>query len=308
MLKSLFFIILISLGIHSSSVDGLAQFTKTDSATIIGDSTQNASRFIPQKPKLGVFEPSPVLHKGRTIGLTSFAVSSYTITMIGMNELWYKKYDRSSFHFFNDNGEWNQIDKVGHAWTAYTEGLYGMYLYRWAGLPEKKAIWIGGLTGFFFQMGIEVLDGFSAKWGASTGDILANALGSGMIVGQQLAWGEQRILFKLSSRHIDYSVYPQLVQERAKDLFGTSIQELLLKDYNGQSYWLSVNPTLFMQTENSFSRVWPKWLCVSAGYSVEAIFGGFENKWTIENELGEEEEVDFTTIERQRQFFSFFRY
>jgi hypothetical protein len=38
-----------------------------------------------------------------------------------------------------------------------------------------------------------------------------------------------------------------------------------LKDYNGQTYWLSFNPFLF-STHSKF----PKWLCLSFGYSVDA--------------------------------------
>ncbi|OJU23360.1 MAG: hypothetical protein BGN92_03335 [Sphingobacteriales bacterium 41-5] len=45
---------------------------------------------------------------------------------------------------------------------------------------------------------IEILDGFSNKWGFSWGDMAANVFGAGMFQGQQLLWNEQRIKFKFS--------------------------------------------------------------------------------------------------------------
>ena len=40
--------------------------------------------------------------------------------LIGLNAEWYAKYPRSGFHFFNDYAEWLQVDKVGHAFSAYS--------------------------------------------------------------------------------------------------------------------------------------------------------------------------------------------
>ena len=216
--------------------------------------------------------------------------------MIGLNELWYKGHARSGFHFFNDNGEWMQIDKVGHAWSAYAEGLYGIGLYRWAGVENKKAVWIGGISGFVFQMGIEVLDGLSERWGASSGDIVANTAGTVLLIGQELGWREQRIQFKFSSHPVRYGDFDQAVQDRAKNLYGSTFQEKILKDYNGQTYWLSINPSSFFNKNRKF----PKWLNIAVGYGAEDVFGGFKNSWEVE---ATGETLDYTHIERYRQFY-----
>ena len=42
--------------------------------------------------------------KRRNILLISEA-SAYTVALVGLNQLWYAGYPRSSFHFINDNGE-----------------------------------------------------------------------------------------------------------------------------------------------------------------------------------------------------------
>ena len=41
--------------------------------------------------------------------LTTFIVASgaaYSLTLVGLNSLWYGNSEREAFHFFNDNGEW----------------------------------------------------------------------------------------------------------------------------------------------------------------------------------------------------------
>lgn len=38
---------------------------------------------------------------------------AYGASLTGLNFLWYADQPSSSFHFFNDNAEWQQIDKVG---------------------------------------------------------------------------------------------------------------------------------------------------------------------------------------------------
>src|SRR5581483_6529812 len=40
-------------------------------------------------------------------------------SLIYLNQEWYKPYASSEFHLFNDDDEWLQMDKCGHAWTTY---------------------------------------------------------------------------------------------------------------------------------------------------------------------------------------------
>lgn len=241
------------------------------------------------------FEPSKTLNKKRLWAFSGIAAASYTTTIVGLSQYWYKQYNRSSFHFFNDNKEWLQIDKIGHSWTAYTESKYAGQLLKWTGVRPKKAAIAGSAMGSAFQLGIEVLDGFSSKWGASWGDIIGNASGSLLYVGQELIWGEQRVTLKFSSHKVNYNQFTPQVQQRAKNLFGTSTSELILKDYNGQSYWLSTNIASFLPSSTKF----PKWLNLAFGYGIENIFGGFENQWLN----SEQQVVNYKHIPRQRQYY-----
>jgi hypothetical protein len=217
---------------------------------------------------------------------------AYGGTTIALYNTWYKDYPQSRFHFFNDNKEWLQVDKVGHAYSAYTEGRAGIEMWKWAGLPNKQSIWIGGLTGIFYQSVIEVLDGFSSEWGFSWGDYAANVLGSSMLISQQLMWNEQRVSFKFSFHRKDYG--NAFLNARANDIYGKSFAERMLKDYNGQTYWLSINPKSFFKDSN-----FPTWLNLAVGYGADGMFGAVNNKWTSQSGQA----YDLASIKRYRQFY-----
>ena len=209
-------------------------------------------------------------NKHRVRAIAAVNIAGYSGAMIGLYHAWYKDYPQSSFHFFNDMDEWKQMDKIGHVYSAYAESLASMELWRWTGISRKKRIWIGGMSGAAYQTAIEVLDGFSADWGWSWGDFGANILGSGMLVAQELAWDEQRFQLKWSFTRKSYG--DAELNARSNSLFGSGTAERLLKDYNGQTYWLSTNLHSFFPE----SRL-PEWLQISIGTGVEGVFGGREN-------------------------------
>ena len=208
--------------------------------------------------------------KKRVRGVAIANVVGYSAILIGLNSAWYANYPRSNFHFFNDNKEWLQVDKVGHMYSAYIEGRASMELWRWTGISREKRIWLGGLSGAVYQTAIEILDGYSAEWGFSWGDFSANILGSGILIAQELAWDDQRIKLKFSFHRNDYGD-PQL-NKRANELYGISFAERALKDYNAQTYWASANLKSFFPSSNL-----PAWLSVAVGYGADGMFGATEN-------------------------------
>ncbi|MGQ0829986.1 MAG: DUF2279 domain-containing protein [Bacteroidota bacterium] len=216
-----------------------------------------------QSDSSSFFTPSTTFNKKRLAIVAGTEVVVCGGTLIGLSQLWYKDYPRSSFHFFNDNTEWLQMDKAGHVVTSYYIGRLGIGLMKWSGVERKKAIWYGSLLGFVYQSTIEVLDGYSADWGFSLGDFAYNTAGSFLVIGQELAWDEQRIILKFSFRQSKYAKY-------RPNLLGNNLQENIFKDYNGQIYWLSVNLASFMSKETKF----PKWLNVALGYGAEGMTGG----------------------------------
>src|SRR5687768_3910727 len=135
--------------------------------------------------------------KNIKLAATGLAVG-YTGVLIGLSNTWYEQSEKTSFHFFNDNREWNQLDKAGHFWGAFHESRMGIAALRAARVPEKKAIIYGSLLGFVLQSPIELLDGYAADYGASVGDLGANAAGSLAVLVQQMAWGELKFMPKFS--------------------------------------------------------------------------------------------------------------
>lgn len=200
------------------------------------------------------------LNKTRLLVLGTGFTAGYTSMLIGLNNAWYAEQERTGFHFFNDNKQWKQVDKAGHFWSAFHQSRAGIDLLRWAGVPEKKAILYGGLTGVLLQTPIELFDGYQSDYGASVGDLVANTVGSAAVVAQELAWQEVRVMPKFSFHTTRYATV-------RPNVLGKNLSEQVLKDYNGQTYWLSVNIGDFLKEESKY----PKWLSIAVGYGAEEI-------------------------------------
>lgn len=206
---------------------------------------------------------SSTVNRQRLNFLIAGGAVAYTGSMVGLYNIWYKDYPQSSFHFINDNSQWMGLDKLGHVTTSYWIGRLSYEALKWSGVKEKHAIWYGGSTGLLFLTTIEIFDGFSAEWGASTGDIFANVAGAALFIGQQLGWKEQRFMMKFSYSPTQYAQY-------RPDVLGRTQTEGIIKDYNGQTYWLSGNIHSFLREESRF----PTWLNVAFGYGAKGMLGG----------------------------------
>jgi hypothetical protein len=229
--------------------------------------------------------PSDQYNPDRLRGVVISEIAGGLVVSAGLYFLWYRKHPRSSFHFFNDNHEWLQMDKMGHVTTAYNIGAIQYDLMRWCGVKNDASIAIGSLTALGYMSIIEVLDGFSSKWGFSKGDMAANIIGTAIFAGQQLGWKEQRISLKFSYHSTIYpSYYPQEL--------GKSFSSRILKDYNGQTYWLSFNIKSFLSSKNDF----PDWLNMSVGYGAEGMIGASENPASVNGK-------PIPSFNRYRQFY-----
>ena len=257
---------------------------------------------IQAQPKLSFLKPDTTLNKKRVALVSGSIVGLYGAALGVLNVYWYKGYPRSKFHFFNDGKEWLGVDKAGHIYNAYYQSRWAVGLFRWTGMKDRNAIWIGGFTGTFLQSSIEILDGYSAKWGFSGYDFLANMVGSGIVIGQELAWKEQRISIKISATPINY---PDDLHNRAKALYGNTVAELFLKDYNAITTWASLNIKSFIRRESRF----PGWLNVAVGYGANGMYGGFANQWcktpdhTEYKDCAPDQQVDRSDIRRYSQLY-----
>lgn len=229
------------------------------------------------------FKASDSLDRTRVYTLSGIGLLAYSSTSYALYHAWYKDYPLGPFHFFDDRGEWENMDKVGHFFTAWMTGYGVDKLSRWSGVDDRSAIYTGILAGTLFQTTIEVMDGFSEKWGFSVADIGANIGGTAFYALQEYYWKEQKMVLKFSSFPKSYSsdaIYPlegpltSSLKERSEELFGRNLAQRTLKDYNAQSYWISVHP------EDLFGEFgFPDWLNIAFGYSPENVYGGFSNNW-----------------------------
>lgn len=205
-------------------------------------------------------------------------------SLIVLNETWYKDYDRESFHFFNDLNQWNQMDKFGHIWTGYQLTRLNHSLYQFAGTPKNKSLLLSSIVTQVYLGGIELLDGFSTQWGFSVYDVTSNLTGSALFTFQELLWEEQRV-------SMSFFYYPETKESLNPSILGSGNAERILKDYNGQSYWLNFNLSGFIDNQKI-----PKWLDVSIGYGADGMIGGRRNPVFCE-------QGNCVELPRSRQFY-----
>ena len=243
------------------------------------------------------FKPSDSLNLKRqnTVIISEAFIAAGTL--LTLNQLWYTNYPQSKFHFINDNSDWLQMDKAGHVFSAYQIGRFGSEMLQWSGSSRKNQLIYGAGLGLVFLTAVEVLDGYSREWGASSGDMVANAAGTALYVSQELLWKEQRITPKFSFHSTKFA-------ELRPEVLGKSFSEQILKDYNGQTYWLSANLHSFAKESKL-----PKWLNVAIGYGAEGmVTGNIKNTELLANNPARFRQfylsfdVDLTKIETNSRF------
>jgi len=206
---------------------------------------------------LGLQAQSDSLTQAKVKKLALYGSIGYGATLVTLSQAWYAEQGLGGFRFFNDNPQWKQVDKVGHFYTTYRFTNISHALLTKAGLEQQKsAVW-SSIIGAGLLLPVEILDGFSPEFGFSYGDMIANAAGSAFFLGQHLLWQEQRIKPKFSFHRT--SLAPQ-----RPAVLGDGLAEEMLKDYNGQTYWLSFDIHAFAK-ESKF----PKWLNLALGYGAQ---------------------------------------
>jgi hypothetical protein len=217
-------------------------------------------------------KPSDTLNTPRRNAVVISEVSLATLTLLGLNQLWYSDYTKSSFKTVNDSREWRQMDKFGHVFSSYQLGRLGANALNWAGVGRKDQLIYGSTLGLGFLTAVEIMDGFSDEWGFSWADMAANAMGTGLYVGQELLWQDQRLLLKYSFHRTDFA-------QVRPNVLGDGLTEEFLKDYNGQTYWLSANINSFLNLDFI-----PDWLNLAFGYGADGMLTGNPNDPSFENQ------------------------
>ncbi|MCX7728089.1 MAG: YfiM family protein [Bacteroidia bacterium] len=225
-------------------------------------------------------DSSKIIFK-RKIIINSVTGIVYSGSLIYLNQLWYQPYKTSHFHFFDDNPEWSKMDKLGHFFTAYYAFKYLKEWYSFAGY--KYSDWIAAGITWTYLLNIEILDGFSNGWGFSLGDLASNTLGVSVFLIQN-TYVKDFFTIKFSYCPTNYPSYNPM-------LLGKKYYEQMIKDYNGQTFWLSVSP--FYKWNKKL-----EWLCLSFGYGIDG-FVGATNNWVKKNN----QYFDYNSIKRYHQYY-----
>lgn len=226
----------------------------------------------------------PSLNKSKLQAAIITESALYFGSMAYLQFIWYKDQERVPFHFYDDSKGFLQIDKMGHAYGAYTESYLCYKWLRNAGVNKKKSLLYGGTMGIILQTPIEVFDGLYENWGFSWSDMAANTAGSLLVMGQEVLFDRQILQYKFSFTRSIYA--PQ-----SNGYLGDNTLESLFLDYNGHTYWLSTNVNNFLLKDKI-----PSWVNIAVGYSANGMYGEFENRTTWRG-------VPLPEAERYRQFF-----
>jgi VanZ family protein len=120
---------------------------------------------------------------------------AYSLLVLSMGLAWYKDQLIEPFHFFNDLPEWKQLDKLAHFCWSFQVSALVFRLLKWGGWQSVK---VSSIIGFALVSSVEIPDGFSAGYGASLFDIVANALGACCFFLQLHFWKSVKIFAKFS--------------------------------------------------------------------------------------------------------------
>lgn len=203
-----------------------------------------------------------IRNKDVLINATLF--SATTISYTGLHQLWYKNYYRSKFEFFNDLHEWNYMDKTGHIFSAYHLNNFCYTLLN--NQKIKNPLLKSSIYSFTYMTGIEFFDGYSKQWGFSIYDLIANSIGTFLFAFQQEK-------LKTPIFNLKFSSHMSPMASCRPSLLGKNKVERVFKDYNGQTYWLTVNLNkTFKDKIKAF-----KFIDIAIGYSIDGFTGAREN-------------------------------
>jgi len=215
------------------------------------------SNCLAQENKQSFLTPSDTLNTSRKNGVLISESVLLVGGLVALNQQWYNDKEKSGFHFNKDTNGWGMMDKATHGFATYQLTRLTAEAFNWSGESKKNQLIYGAAFGLGTTTAKEVLDGFTKEWGWSWFDFGFNVIGSGLYVGQELLWNEQRIQPKFSYNNSKSKgvVTPNV---------GSGFTERMFKNYDGQTFWLSFNINSFAKTEFI-----PNWLNFSVGYGVD---------------------------------------
>ena len=192
---------------------------------------------------------------------TSYLASTYRST-----QHFYTKYPYSSFITKNDLGTWLNMDKAFHAFSSYQLCSFFYEGNKLTKIKDKKSLDIALVESLVFGLTKEWVDSHIDIAGWSWYDISANLSGSFLFYGQQKLFNEQRVKMK-------FSYYNSNLQSYNPSVLGDSKLNYWLKDYNGQTFWLTSSLGAWGITQ----KKWANPISIAFGYSADNMLNELDN-------------------------------
>jgi hypothetical protein len=171
---------------------------------------------------------------------------------------WWKD-NRRTFHFREDYQYALHVDKIGHFYGANLLTILLNHAFLWAEEEEPASLYLGAGLATVFQTFVEIEDGFST-WGFDRVDFAADVAG---------AWYPvlQYHVPPLRDFNLKFSYIPS-ENINAPGAFPGQ-KHLMMDDYEGQTFWLSVNVNGVLP--RSLEPYWPDFLALAVGYGARDI-------------------------------------
>lgn len=185
--------------------------------------------------------------------------SMVTIHIYQQNGWW--KDNRAPFHFREDLNYGLHVDKIGHFWGAAVLTEVIALSLEWTAMSKESALLWGAGASLLFQTYIEVEDGFS-KWGFDRVDFLSDVAGAAWPLARHYVPALQNVDLKFS-----YLPSPLINTQGGTGFQGQ--QHLIMDDYEGQTFWLSMNVNDALP--NVVEPYWPDVFRLAIGYGARDI-------------------------------------
>jgi hypothetical protein len=200
-------------------------------------------------------------------GLLTVAV----IHQFYVQNAWWKGY-RGPFHFREDLHYARNVDKVGHFYAGMLTSYLGGKAMEWSGFREEKALWYGAGLGTLFELYVEIQDGFSTLWGFDRVDF------AGDVAGAMFPVAKYYVPF-LQNFDVKISYLPSNAEPARSGPFQNQ-KRLVVDDYEGQRFWLSLN--VHNVLPSPISSVWPDFFRIALGLGVRNLqSGNGELEWYL---------------------------
>lgn len=232
-------------------LNSLNSFSQTEITSKNRDSLQVPTSFtLKEHPKRIEKNEIDYLKVGAIAGVT---VGAFWWLHNYQANAWWKD-QRGPFHFADDWEYAMFADKLGHFFDgAFVQTLY-QGAFEWAGFRKTTSVWIGAGFSILYMTDIEIEDGFATTWGFSPGDQLFNVAGAMYPVAQHY-------FEPLKNYNMKWSYYP------SEELTSGNKHGAFLDDYNGQTYWLTVDVHNLLPKKAK--KFWPQVIDIVFGYGVE---------------------------------------